>query len=43
MMGAVDGRDFGLKRDYSRVVAQGYRDNGGCVELYSRVRACLAT
>ena len=35
MMGAVDGREFGLKRDYGRVVAQGYRDNGGFVDLYS--------
>ena len=34
-MGAVDGREFGLKQDYGRVVAQGYRDNGGCMDLNS--------
>ena len=34
-MGAVDGRVFGLKRDYGRGVAQGYRDNGSCVVLYN--------
>ena len=33
-MGAFDCREFGVKRGYGRVVAQGYRDNRGCVDLW---------